>query len=156
MIELNDNELQVFKASLNSGYGFTKSCHYLLRDVEEMAEYARTEPGFMDFCEEAVKAHTQRMIMMGMKHLTELDFDKFLKQNGFMTRLVGKLTLWGEYCAKEDLKNDIEGKKLLKAVFLYKYPEEVATACSMTLSELYDHIQENGVINNYLSQIGFV
>lgn len=152
MKQLDIRDQRTFKASLQSGYGFTKSCQFILRNVKEMSDLVEEDESFKKLCEEAVKAHIRKLIQLGMKQLVDLNFDKFVKQNSFMTRFIGRLTLWGEFCTEQEL----DSKKLLKAVYLYRYPEEVATACGLTLEDLYDYIQEEEVVNSYLTKIGFM
>lgn len=148
MIEFNDKDLIAFKTSLKSGYGLTKACQFIFFDIQEISEHIRENKSFHALCEDCVKVHLRGLLAMGQQHLVDLDFDKFARQNAFMTRFIGRLTLWGEF----SIKDELDTKKFLKAVYLYKYPEEVATACSMSLPEMYDYIITDEVLFTFLSK----
>lgn len=151
-MDFTDVDLTAFKASLKSGYGFTKACQYIMRDVKEMSEIVKTDPDFKALCEDCIKAHIRALLAMGQQHLVDKDFDKFDKQNGFMTRYVGKLTIWAEFSTPSEL----DQKKFLKAVYIYKYPEEVATAVGMTIPEMHDYIVADGILTTFLSKKGWI
>lgn len=152
MKELSDVDLKAFKGSLQAGYGFTKACHFIFRSVAEMSALVNSNEDFKELCLTCLKFHIRALLAIGQKHLQEMDFDQFVKQNGFMTRFVGKLTLWEEFSTS----NELNREKFIKAVYVYKYPEEVATACGLTIDKMYDFIYADDTLYNYMFKIRFI
>lgn len=149
---LSEQDLISFKSSLKQGYGFTKSCGYIMADIVEMSKLVRDDSDFKELCLECIKVHIRALLAVGQKHLQELDFASFMRQNMIMTRYVGNLNIWEDYTTKDKLTTDM----FMKAVYLYRYPEEVATACGMTYIEMYDFIKNDKFLANYLTKVKWI
>lgn len=152
MIELTEADLKTVKASLKTGYGLTKASAFILKHVKDLSELIRNDPDFKTLCEDCIKVHVQALLATNQSHLMNMDFDKYIKQNAHMTRHICKLTLWEEYTTKKTINPEL----FIKAMYLYKYPEEVATACGFDLSEMYDYIKDNEVLVNYVSKTNWI
>lgn len=151
-MDLTPEKLALFKSSLKQGYGLTKTCQFIFADIKEVSEMVREDESFKELCEECIIFHTAVRLKIGQENLKDLDFSAFMRQNMLMTRYIGTLTLWEDYSTKEKLTRD----EFMKAIYLYKYPEEVATACGLTYIEMYDYIKNDEFLSNYLSKVKWI
>lgn len=152
MIQITDAELAIFKASLKLGMGFTKSCNSIFKPVKEMSKMYTKDPTFKELCQDCMKQHMAGLLNMGQKAVVDKNFKTFVDHNGFITRFVVKMTIWEEFSTKKTI-ND---KEFYKAIYLYRYPEEVATACGLTLGEMYDFIGQYEKLTIFVESIGFI
>lgn len=152
MIELSELDIETIKAGLRSGHGFTKTASFIMVDVKDLSELYINDKSFKDMCDESVKSHVQAVLSSTQKRLLEKEFEKYVKENAHLSKFITKLTLWEEHSSKDKLTTDI----FIKAIHLYIHPDEVATSCGLSRSEMYDYIKSNETLSDYVSRISWI
>jgi len=136
---LTAQEKTVFMHSLRNGLGFSKSCLMVDRTPKEITSWIKDSDLGNEFFRERITNVTtayKHLLIVSNTFIQSNNFDKWKQNNELIRNFLYKLNLWECYTTKEGVTPEI----FLKAIMLYKYDDEVATAIGFTLEEYADFI----------------
>lgn len=137
-ITLTSEQKSIFINALKNGLGLTKAAMMIAISPKEITVFLKGSAQFHTDCVIAVSTAYKTLLVISNSYIQKKEFESWQKNNDLIRNFVFRLTMWEEYSKKDDLTD----RKLLKAVVLYKYNEEIATACGLSMDDFADLLIE--------------
>ena len=137
-VKIDNEQRAIFINALKDGLGLTKAAMMINKSAKEVTLFLKTNSDFYTDCMSAVTTAYKTLLVISNSYLQKKEFETWQRNNDLIRNFVFKLTMWEDYTNKKELTD----RKLLKAVVLYKYNEEIATACGLSMDEFADLLIE--------------
>ena len=141
---MNEGERTVFLSALKNGVGLSKASLMINKSAKEISLTLQKDNKFYKECLDNIVEAYKLLLVIANSYVVKKEYESWKKTNELIRSFVFKLVLWEEYSTKIKLTDRI----LLKAVVVYKYNEEIATACGLTLDEFAELLIEKEYLTN--------
>lgn len=136
--------------ALREGLGFSYACELSNNSAKEVSSIIEQDNAFREDCQKAVLGASTDFLKMSSDFAEKQDYKKSLeaKENA---KKYGKLVLWESYCKKEE----IDGMKMAKALAIYKFEKDAATAVGLTFDEYIEYLSCDDAIMRTAEKMGY-
>jgi len=135
---MNDSEKLVFISALKNGIGLTRAASMVNMSPKQATELLKRDKKLYQDSIDAISEAYKLLLVIANSYVTKREYESWKKTNELIRGFVFKLVLWEEYSTAETTTD----RTLLKAIVIYKYNEEIATACGLTMDEFAELLIE--------------
>lgn len=145
----NRNKDEVtFLNALANGLGLSRSAQMSGFTPKEISEQLLEDEVLMTLADEALLQASQMVLIVSNKAKRNKDYDTWKLNQQTLERLIVQLVMWEEYTPKEFITQS----KVMQAIVIYKYPEEIATSLGLTMPEYVVYMMQHEHIYKSIEQ----